>query len=92
MKITLTAAGITADIDPASCQDITQPGYRAPSLDDIHAVKNACQWSRAEIANQLGVNAKLAGNWLNPGQGSSSQIPWASWIIWLHKAGLIEIG
>lgn len=59
MKITLTAAGITADIDPASCQDITQPGYRAPRW----MISTLSKMPVSGVAPKLQTNSALMPNW-----------------------------
>lgn len=89
--LTITATAQAANINPNAMLDIDDPLYQAPTVADVHALKEASGWTRGKIAARLGARAKDVDKWLAASDSSNKPIPWTAWLTWLQTAGMVTV-
>lgn len=84
-------AAIEAGINYQSMLDIDDPQYQAPTVADVHALKNASTWTRGKIAGRLDCPPKQVDKWLAASTSSNKPIPYTAWRVWLLDSGMLTI-
>lgn len=75
---------------PATLARFAAPDYRAPSPDDVRAVKALLGVTSAVLAAHVGVDHRAVRRWLaKPPAKTCAPIPYAAWRLLLLAAGLV---
>lgn len=80
-------------INQAALLSYADPGYQAPTFEDVAAAKQSSGLSAAEIGRLVGVEARTVRKWLAPPTvQNSARMPYAAWRLLVIHCGLAKPG
>src|SRR5690554_1449059 len=78
-------------VNPSSLYRSVDARYKAPTFEDVRALKALSGETGSELAARLGVDARAWRRWTAPpGSVSAHAIPYPAWRLLLIELGVVE--